>query len=326
MISLTLANSRQNQILTHGEGPLELGRGPQREVPRIVVEDPFTSRDQLRLEVVSGGVLRVQNLGGPVSLSEGGELASGESRDVTLPVRITFGYSTVDILGQAALPQDRSSLQTIAAPVRRQRQEEESKSLVELGESPTADTLTRWFERLLAVQRAVAGSGEFYGETARAVVELVGLDRGVVLLRANDDWTTAASFPAQVAKPRDVSYRVLAEVVQQRRTFFQTFTEQDWSASLVGVEAVVASPIFGDGEEIVGAVYGTRDLRSASSGRQGIQPLEAQVVQLLAAAVSSGLARVQGEAEAARTRVQFEQFFSPELAKALENDPSLLEG
>jgi adenylate cyclase len=54
----------------------------------------------------------------------------------------------------------------------------------------------------------------------------------------------------------------------------------------------------------------------------GIRPLDAQIVQLLAAGVGANLARTK----ATRTRVQFEQFFSPELVHELERDPGLLEG
>src|SRR4029077_9363126 len=65
-------------------------------------------------------------------------------------------------------------------------------------------------------------------------------------------------------------------------------------------------------------------MRQMLGGRRpgGIRPLEAQIVQLLAAAVGANLARTQ----ATRTRVQFEQFFSPELVRELERDPELLEG
>jgi adenylate cyclase len=64
-------------------------------------------------------------------------------------------------------------------------------------------------------------------------------------------------------------------------------------------------------------------MREAKRGTWGgIRPLEAQLVQLMAAAVGANLARTV----ATRTRVQFEQFFSAELARQLENDPSLLEG
>jgi adenylate cyclase len=63
-----------------------------------------------------------------------------------------------------------------------------------------------------------------------------------------------------------------------------------------------------------------REVKLGSWG--GIRPLDAQLVQLIAAAVGANLARTV----ATRTRAQFEQFFSAELARELENDPSLLEG
>jgi len=81
---------------------------------------------------------------------------------------------------------------------------------------------------------------------------------------------------------------------------------------------VVASPFFGLQEELAGVLYGTRTWR----GGGGIRPLEAQLVQLLAGALGANLARTT----AMRTRTQFEQFFSPELVRELERDPSLLEG
>ena len=74
---------------------------------------------------------------------------------------------------------------------------------------------------------------------------------------------------------------------------------------------------------MIGAVYGAR----RGSGRSlEIQPLEAQLTQVLAAAVAAGLARLESEAQAARRRVQFEQFFTPDLAAALDRDPALLDG
>jgi len=110
-------------------------------------------------------------------------------------------------------------------------------------------------------------------------------------------------------------------VTRQRRTFYQEI--QPTAASLVGVVAVVASPILSDAQKVLGAVYGAR----RGEGRSPeIRPLEAQLTQVLAAAVAAGLARQESEAHAARRRVQFEQFFTPDLAAALDNDRSLLEG
>jgi adenylate cyclase len=325
MLYVTIANSRQNSRLQHAQGPLEFGRGPRRDVERLIVEDRYTSRDQLRIEELPDGRLRVANLGGQTAISTGKVLATGEECEVELPVRISFGYTTLDVLSPPERGAGDSLLRTIDVPLGQERAAAHAQTIGQMGESPSAPTLARWFERLLAVQRAVVGSSEFYVETAKAVVELVGLDRGLIMLRSGKEWILEAAHPAESAR-REVSHRVLAQVVAEGRTFYESFEVDNCSQSLQGVEAVVASPVFDARQEVVGVVYGTRDLRSAALQRRGIQPLEAQFVQLLAGAVSAGLARMQGEAEAARTRVQFEQFFSAELAGALERDPTLLEG
>ncbi len=52
-----------------------------------------------------------------------------------------------------------------------------------LQEDPTPEQLARCLESLVTVQRSAASSPEFYAETARAVIELIGLDFGLVLLR-----------------------------------------------------------------------------------------------------------------------------------------------
>src|SRR5947199_9642796 len=49
-------------------------------------------------------------------------------------------------------------------------------------------------------------------------------------------------------------------------------------------------------------------------------------VELLAIGVAEGQARVEQERVAAAARVQFEQFFTPELARHLAARPDLLEG
>jgi adenylate cyclase len=68
-------------------------------------------------------------------------------------------------------------------------------------------------------------------------------------------------------------------------------------------------------------LYGVRTQFGLVS-RGSIEPLEAQLVQLLAAAVGANLARSMAQ----RTRVQFEQFFSADLVRELQRDANLLEG
>jgi len=322
MLLFTLGNERQKRQFQHLAGPIEFGRLQQGECPRIVVDDPYTSRDQLRVEEV-GGEVQIQNLGTALTLSDGTQLKAGGSRRFTPPLRVIFGRSTLDIGLIPNEDQPASNLQTIARPL---ADDSHNPKLTPppQGRVPSAETLTQWFETLLTVQRSAAGSSAFYAETARAVVDLVGLDRGLVLLCRNQQCQVVASYSSTSNDSRRFSYRVLSEVQKQRRTFFQSFEDMDLGQSLGGLEAVVASPIFDERDEVVGVVYGSRDVATASAITRGIEPLEAQFVQLLAGAVSAGLSRLSREAEAARARVQFEQFFSAELARALERDPEIL--
>lgn len=322
MLIFTLANERQRRQIHHTSGPLEFGRGPERDLPRVVVEDRYTSRDQLRVEELPSGDIVVQNLGAPVKLATGQSLPTGERCTLRAPTRLSFGFTTLEIGVIPDGDEFASSLQTIMRPLRSQDAGTQTQ-FKGLGESPSPETLAAWFETLLTVQKSAAGSGEFYKETAKAIVELVGLDRGVVLLRQGDAWEVVASHSSDGRRAAHYSRRVVEQAVSLRRTYYQNFPDGGSGASLALVDAVVASPVFGPCEEVVGAVYGSRDMRTASQ-RGGIQPLEAQLVQVLAGAVSAGLARQQQEAEAARARVQFEQFFSPELAQALAKDPQIL--
>src|SRR5262249_5533522 len=93
------------------------------------------------------------------------------------------------------------------------------------------------------------------------------------------------------------------------------------TVSLMGVEAAVAAPIFGITGEAIGTLYGAR-VTSGIMAKGPIDRLEAQCVQLLAGAVGANLSREL----AIKTRVQFEQFFSTDLARELERNPHLLEG
>ena len=132
-----------------------------------------------------------------------------------------------------------------------------------------------------------------------------------------------AAHPQQADAEDQFSRSILETVVRERRTFFQGVESHATAASLLGVAAVVASPILNEAQEVIGVVYGAR----RGTGRSPeIRPLEAQLTQVLAAAVAAGLARLESEAQAARRRVQFEQFFTPDLSAALDRDPELLDG
>lgn len=329
MLRISITTNRQQRQLEHPAGPLEFGRVPSDKSQRVVLDDPHVSRDQLRIIELPGDRLRAENLSQktPVRVGDGSVLGVGQSREFALPVRFTAGRTLLVIASPTC--ESTSPWQTILQPRMQAPAPRVRLDVAELGDSLTPEVLANWFETVLAVQRSAAGSPEFYAETARAVVDLVGMDSGQVLLRrcetGDDDWEAAAVYNARGAPKSPFSRTILGRVVEERRTFYRAFDMADLSGSMVGVEAIVVSPIFDADGKVVGAVYGSRT-QGSNHRRPEIHPLEAQIVQILAAAAGSGLARVQREAEAARSRVQFEQFFSSALAQELERDPALLDG
>jgi adenylate cyclase len=329
MLRFEVTNETQKAKWTHGSGPFELGRAAAEAttVPRFVIEDRYVSRSQLRVEEVDATHVRLENLGQMLDLTDGTQLQPQEVRIVPLPVRLTAGYSQIEISADAPVASTDDAYATIARPLRVERDSKGTLSLVDIGESPSPETLTKWFETLLSVQKAAAGSAEFYQETARAVVDLVGLDVGLVIVRrgSGTGWETKAMYEAPGSQFGRVSQAVLNNVLSERRTFYRGLANMELSASLQQVDAVVASPVFDATDQIVGVVYGSRGIHPGAK-RPGILPMEARLVQLLAGAVSAGLARMEKEAEAARNRARFEQFASPVLAAELERNPGLLEG
>jgi len=321
MLSIHVINDRQDRQFEHAAGPLELGRGPRQQAERFVIEDPFVSRDHLELEEAPGEQLRLRNLSQKqaVLLSGGARLEPGADCEVMLPTQIELGNTSIAVAALPAEPFEKEHYQTLARPV---PSTANSAMLKSLGDTPSAETLATWIETLIALQRSPAGSREFYTQIATALVELIGLDLGMVLLRDKDAWKIAGHHTTSSTVSSRYSRTLLAHVLQERRTFFQSSADAKLQTeSLQSLDAVVASPIFGLNEDIVGVLYGVRTFRSRG-GSGGIKPLEAQVVQLLAGALGANLVRTV----ATRTRTQFEQFFSPELTRELERDPNLLEG
>ena len=57
------AISQQERLeIEHKAGPLEIGRGPKRQVPRLIVPDPYVSKDHVRIEEMAASRIRIENL------------------------------------------------------------------------------------------------------------------------------------------------------------------------------------------------------------------------------------------------------------------------
>ncbi len=330
MLKVTVTNNHQKEEVFIDADAMEFGRGPQRELLRTTILDSFVSRDQLSIYRLDTGRYCLENLGSPLMLDELIQIGKGESRDLEPPCKVTVGYTELTI------EQEKGSA-TIAS-VDDECDEDERFSTIavssikfapKLDKDPSdQEMISQWFESLIRVQQTAAHSGQFYEEAAKAVVELIGLDKGIVLIKEEKGWFARSHFPPlRSLDQANYSTRVIARVAENAMTYWESIddTSDIQGESLMGIESVVASPIFDSQQKINGVVYGSRSVKGGSA-RNGILPLEAQLVHLLASVVGSGLALANMEAEAARNRVQFEQFASHQVANALERDPTLLDG
>ena len=193
-----------------------------------------------------------------------------------------------------------------------------------LGKSPAAMTLIHWLQSIGTLQRSVGGSQEFFRDAAHAIFDPGDLDNGMIISRNGGKLEITESFISNPELGIGFERDIVEECFEKGQTVFHDVnTFEDPSCKLR--QATVAAPIFDSQQIVIGVVYGSR-CRHRNNFRQGIRPLEAQFIQVVAECVTAGMVRLAREADAARTRVQFEQVFSPKLVEVLQRDPSILDG
>lgn len=313
MLAVTVTNKYDTQQLTHRVGPLEVGRGPARDgIPRLVVRDGFVSRDHIRIDPLAHDKVRVSNLSGkaPLTVDHQTILSPGMDCECFLPVRLGVGETTVVVSAAVDDAVNIQMLKTVAPPIRGDAPG--ATSLIERTDAATPEDVVGWLEAVVSVQKAVDPQ-DYFDRTVKVVVDRIGLDTGLVLLRDGEAWKVGG-VAARVndGGGRAFSTTILAQVLSARRTFYMPVGAAIGGESLAGVQGVIASPIFDSRDEIIGAVYGTRAQRA--NGRE-LGPLEAQVVQLLAVAVGVGLTRHRQEAETQRLRAEKAAAEEADLAK-----------
>jgi adenylate cyclase len=328
--------------------PLELGRqqkdageeGPPAQyvlagVRRLIVapwEEQEVSRRHAEIRPAGDNRVKITNVSQvrPIHLSNQRKLDPGASCEVALPVVLSLGKvggTTVRVQELVEDDEPLCSLREAAAPPGAPIHARPELSTL-AGDVPSMqiDNLLRWLRSAMDVLQSAAGAEDFFAKAARAVVEMVGLDSAKVLLLQNGAWKTAASWTAPAlagAAVSEPSRHILALVSREKRTFWQKPAGASPTQSLMQMQAVVAAPILDRKGEVVGVLYGDRVMGRATAP---LTQLEAVLVELLAGGTAAGLARSEHEQAAASLRVQFEQFFAPDLARQLMGRPDLLTG
>jgi adenylate cyclase len=329
------------------EGPTELGRqgeGTERIFSRrleggrcrLVIagrDEDSVSRKHALLEPLAKGRLRVTNLSAkvPIRLQDGDDVRPGQARELAMPAFLLLGRKTirvqeaasednVECLQEATIPPGASAsaataFGTLALPMGVGNNEIES--------------LVRWLRSTMEVFQSAAHAEDFYRKAAQAVVENVGLDSGRVLLLEGEDWETKAvkAAPGVVVEEHwQPSRRVLNKVLTEKRTFWHSPSTGADAASLSGINVVITSPILDRHGEVIGVLYADRRQARGFNLTGRTPKVDAMLVELLAGGMAAGLARLEQEQAALAAQVQFEQFFTPELARAIAANPEMLKG
>ncbi|MEO6812244.1 MAG: adenylate/guanylate cyclase domain-containing protein [Isosphaeraceae bacterium] len=340
------------------EGPVELGRqgdgdeavfhlrkGPERA--RLVIaarDEDSVSRRHALLEPTDLGA-RVTNLSTkvPIRLRDGPEVRPGESLETPLPMAMMLGRKLVRVQGAVLVESDVEYLREATLPPGAWMATALELPPSGLSDAPGApfdgglgtrevESLVRWLQAAGDAFQAASEPCEFYQGATQALVENIVLDSCRALVLEQGAWTVAAASPT-VSKPKDDHWRpsqhILGRLLTERRTVWSSPQQQsaDLSMSLIGLSAVVAAPILNHQGEMIGALYGERRQHGGLQGPQvRTTRVDAMLVELLACAVASGLNRLAQERAAVAAHVQFEQFFTPELARLLAERPEMLKG
>lgn len=313
---------------------------PEAEAPERLIFAPktmlFLSRKQIRLQRRGENEVLVTNYGkknnSELRVRLQPALRPGEQRLLKMPFTLNFGQYEFACGLAAEVDTDPDDFETIPASpnvltggvpaIEQSLSEFTSTTGRQFDERAYEDLLVRLQAAVQTVQLSLT-SGRYLQHVVEAACRIAELERAAILMRNEDTWkmTASASLVPETA-PWEPSSTVLERVLTTQRTLYRKPpTTADFAQSLQGVESVAASPIRNRQEQIIGVLYGER----RSSGRQ-LGRLEARMIELLASGVSAALARVEEEAKAVKAQVCLQQFVTPEIARFVQDDPTLLQG
>jgi class 3 adenylate cyclase len=289
MFEVAVYNPRQHKQFRRESGSLVLARAGQADALWTTVEGSEPESDA-RVEFL------LQHEGVSLALPgcDATDYDSHAAHDAA--IRFTIGDTRFEVAFVGSGEHERRPLQ----PLRSDEYNVRSRKLTAWGPSP--GTLSRWFAALSSLNHWAMSLQELYVQAARCAVEAIGLDGGIVLRLRDGEWEIATSF---LPHPElDIHYDRAA--LDELRSSPQTWFHGSADGSESNTAAVVVSPLQNAAGALMGAVYGYRSVREGNA-RRSIRYLEANMIELLAAAVSEGIARIEHAAETDRRRVLLEQ-------------------
>ncbi len=204
--------------------------------------------------------------------------------------------------------------------------------------------IAKMLQLALGVVQEAAGSDRFFQAAVDAALQIVGLDRVLILLRNEstgfgksssspscfDGWSVMAEKIRDSARPGTIgplSRTVFQRTIDAGSTqIFDPGTGGqagfDNAQSLMQVCCATAAPILDHERQVLGVLYGDRWTTGGDLDSRRISDLEATIIEVLASAMAGGIAR-QIEL---RRRTALSGFFSPRVADLLANHPEMMDG
>lgn len=257
-------------------------------------------------------------------------LGPGETQLAALPVALVLGArKTVTICRPAPVVALESLDEATRAPG------QSSVQLAAWSESPLdcqpgvdSVKLVEALQATIDVFQSATIASELFDSAISGAIAFAASDSVRILLYRDGTWQTAVARGNGNSEELPAPSRhVLRNVLDKKRTFWDSGLDRSGASdSLATVHAVIAAPILDPQGRVIGALYVDRRSRSDEANSRAVTKLDARLIELLACSVAAGLARQAQEDTTRRLRLQFEQFFTPELARHLESHPDLLEG
>ncbi len=325
----------------HSEAVVLLDLGNHRRLNIAPLRDRSLPRHAVKIEASVPGSISVRNvhtqipftIGPPDATINPGEVVDLKSVvAISLPgnrtVSASIWGSEIDSNGDKPLSESfyrsvKFSEQTYTRTV---AIEDLNELLDDRNNKPHGRTAVALVRAALNVIHQAAGSDEFFNSAAKTAAEMIHLDRACVVLHRDDQWHLRSTYSAHEESGASTETFSRGLVDHVRRTgetliFDPQSFPQEIGQSMVALDRAVAAPIRDQAGCVIGVLYGERRTGFCNAGTP-IGELEAALLEVMAGAVASGIARQKQE----RVRASLSQFFSNELTKALEKDDRLLEG
>lgn len=317
MLEIALYNPRQHRQFHHASGSLLLARSDVNGSLWTPVDEHAARRTDALVEIVP-------HVGGVALAMAGceGECCCGRACNRTgschlrVPAAFSIGDTRFEILSSD------QPLRTATRPLEQLLADRSSLPCSEGTDGgPSPATVSRWFAAIGSLNRWATSLPELYARAARCAVESIGLDGAMVLRRRDERWEIAASHLPHPELGIHCDRAALDELLTHPGTLFHGSQHATAEAADASSPAIVVAPLRNAAGVLVGAVYGYRSVRQGNA-RRGIRYLEAHTIELLAGAVSDGIARQEREAEVDRRRFLLERAF----VATLENNPKKMIG